>query len=153
MTPSEIIPYWNTAATSALVGRTIMQVRNLSSGELTGLGWFRTTQLVALSDNTLLFPSMDDEGNGSGVWFSCDAKGRVSPLTTPAARKALMGRTITKTTYMNKGWNNLVVVIELDNGVSLFPGRDAEGNDGGAVFGQGPTNEDISLPAINSRYL
>jgi len=38
MTPSEIIPYWNTAATSALVGRTIMQVRNLSSGELTGLG-------------------------------------------------------------------------------------------------------------------
>jgi hypothetical protein len=38
------------------------------------------------------------------------------------------------------GWDdnrglNPVYVIELDNGVSLYPSRDAEGNGGGVLFG------------------
>jgi hypothetical protein len=34
----------------------------------------------------------------------------------------------------NRGFNP-VYVIELDNGISLYPSRDAEGNGGGVLFG------------------
>jgi hypothetical protein len=40
----------------------------------------------------------------------------------------------------NRGFKP-VYVIELDNGVSLYPSRDYEGNGGGAIFGLDENNE------------
>lgn len=56
------------------------------------------------------------------------------------ANKLLIGRTIKAVGYMTReeveahGWTTKVLVIELDNGVCLYPSMDDEGNDGGALF-------------------
>ena len=36
----------------------------------------------------------------------------------------------------NEGWYRGTVVIELSNGVLLYPSSDEEGNDAGAMFGK-----------------
>ena len=65
------------------------------------------------------------------------------------AHEVLTGRTIRRVRYMaaaeveEMGWNSAALVIELDNGVMLFPSRDDEGNEAGAMF----TTAD-SLPTI-----
>lgn len=57
-----------------------------------------------------------------------------------AARELLQGRTIVKVGYMSEeeaeamGWSARPIVIELDNGLLLYPSMDDEGNDGGALF-------------------
>ncbi len=61
---------------------------------------------------------------------------------TDEAAKHLAGRTIKTVRYMRPdeakslGWEKLSLVLELDNGTLLFPSRDDEGNDAGAMFGQ-----------------
>ena len=56
------------------------------------------------------------------------------------ASKALVGRTIKEVRYMTEkeqeaqGWYGSAVVLMLDNGVCVFPSRDDEGNDAGALF-------------------
>ena len=48
-------------------------------------------------------------------------------------------RWMTQAEKRNQGWDcgdKKVVVIELDNGVKLFPSMDEEGNDGGEIFGE-----------------
>jgi hypothetical protein len=63
--------------------------------------------------------------------------------------EVLVGRTIVKARYMTDeeqeyfGWYSKSIVIELDNGDLLFPSRDDEGNDAGALF---TTNE--SAPVL-----
>lgn len=54
--------------------------------------------------------------------------------------KVLLGRRIFKVRYMTKkeaediGWENRAVVLVLDNGISIFPSMDDEGNNAGAIF-------------------
>ena len=38
-----------------------------------------------------------------------------------------------------QGWQDPALVIELDNGIKLFPSSDGEGNDHGMMFGSDPT--------------
>lgn len=70
------------------------------------------------------------------------------------ARKELVGRKIAYVRYLTKeemdalGWTKSVLVIRLDDGTLLFPSMDDEGNDGGAMFGQGPNNEEVCYPVI-----
>lgn len=66
--------------------------------------------------------------------------------------KVLVGRQISKIRYMtdeeqdNMGWSYKAPVIELDNGDSIFPSSDDEGNDAGSLF---TTFEELSvIPAI-----
>ena len=55
------------------------------------------------------------------------------------ASSILLGKTITLVRYMNDseqedlGWYNKAVVIQLDNGIALFPTQDDEGNGPGAL--------------------
>jgi len=57
-----------------------------------------------------------------------------------AAQSVLLGRKIISTRYMTQaevdhfGWSYRAIVIELDNGVELFPSSDDEGNEAGALF-------------------
>jgi hypothetical protein len=59
---------------------------------------------------------------------------------TKIAQSALLNRTIKNVRYMTQeeadhfGWDSRAVVLELDNGHLLWPSRDDEGNDAGAIF-------------------
>jgi len=74
------------------------------------------------------------------------------------ATSSLVGRTVTGARYLKKeemvalGWTKSVLVLTLDDGTLLFPSMDDEGNDGGALFGQGPKNEELVFPVI-AEYL
>ena len=59
---------------------------------------------------------------------------------TIKANRLLQNRNIKRVRYMSQeeadhfGWYSRSVVIELDNGVLLWPSRDDEGNDAGSLF-------------------
>ena len=66
--------------------------------------------------------------------------------------KLLLNRTIVKVRYMSSdeveffGWQSKAIVLHLDDGTMLFPSRDDEGNDAGALF---TTNDDLpTIPVI-----
>ena len=71
------------------------------------------------------------------------------------ATKHLKGRTIEDVRYLTDeemkgmGWHNKSIVIELNDGSLLFPSRDDEGNDAGALFGQTELGEDLTFPVIS----
>lgn len=56
------------------------------------------------------------------------------------AQKLLVGRTIKAVDYMTAdeadqcGWSARPIMITLDDGTVIYPSRDDEGNDGGALF-------------------
>ena len=57
-----------------------------------------------------------------------------------ARLQSLVGRRIKSVSYMSDseiqaiGWNKSPIVIELEDGVLLFPSRDDEGNGAGSLF-------------------
>ena len=61
-----------------------------------------------------------------------------------------MGRKIVKVEWMtegeseNIGWDSKPLCMQLDNGTWIFPMRDDEGNDGGALA----VGEDETLPVF-----
>jgi hypothetical protein len=76
-TYEERVLRWEDTASRLLVGRTITRVRYLTRGELAVKGWNNACVVLELDDGTILFPSMDDEGNNGGALFTniaaCDA--------------------------------------------------------------------------------
>ncbi len=56
------------------------------------------------------------------------------------ASALLLGRKIVKVRYMQAselaatGWDQAAVVLELDNGILIYPSQDDEGNGPGALF-------------------
>jgi len=71
---------------------------------------------------------------------------------TKLAAELLVGRTIKRVRYMDADeveasmWNSAAVVLELDNGIAIWPSRDDEGNDAGALF---TTDDDLgTIPVI-----
>ena len=59
---------------------------------------------------------------------------------TTEAKKQLLGKKIVAVRYMTAkeqdelGWMSRAVVVELDDGNLIYPSRDDEGNDAGALF-------------------
>jgi len=70
------------------------------------------------------------------------------------AEKILKGRKIVSCRYMTTeeaeemGWNHRPVIIQLDDGTIIFPSRDDEGNNGGALFGQNSKGKDLTFPVL-----
>ena len=74
------------------------------------------------------------------------------------AAEKLKGRKIDEVRYLtaseanDMGWFSRPLVMFLDNGTILFPSRDDEGHDGGALFGQeiSPNNHttDLTFPVL-----
>lgn len=52
-----------------LIGRTIKSVRWMSPTEVEKIGWYSAPIVLTLDDETLLYPSRDDEGNDAGALF------------------------------------------------------------------------------------
>ena len=67
---------------------------------------------------------------------------------TVQAASVLEGRTIKKVRYLDEDelrslyWGSTAIVLELDDGTLVFPSRDDEGNEAGALY---TTNEDVSI--------
>lgn len=65
------------------------------------------------------------------------------------AAKLLVGRRIVAAHYTTDeerdelGWDNHAIVLELDDGTLLYPSKDDEGNNAGALF-----TSDDNLPTI-----
>lgn len=59
---------------------------------------------------------------------------------TAAAAKLLVGKKIVGVRYLSKSeakdldWSSRPIVLMLDDGTSIFPSMDDEGNNGGALF-------------------
>lgn len=76
--------------------------------------------------------------------------------TVEGLRKHLVGQKIVSIGYLSKeeceeiGWDETCLYITLENGVSLFPSQDDEGNGPGAVF---TTIEDDALGTIGTVML
>lgn len=74
---------------------------------------------------------------------------------TSFAETLLVGRTITTVRYLTAdearglGWYERPLVLELDDGTLLFPSRDAEGNDGGSLFGQSLNGAPLTFPSLS----
>lgn len=70
-TKPEIERHWTKYAKDALVGRKIVRVRYLTDEEMEDMGWYSRPIVMQLDDDTLVFPSADDEGNDGGAIFFC----------------------------------------------------------------------------------
>lgn len=71
------------------------------------------------------------------------------------AEHLLKGKKIVSVRYMNEqekemlGWHNRCVIIVLDDGTAIYPSRDDEGNDAGALFVDNPKkNISETLPVM-----
>ena len=70
---------------------------------------------------------------------------------TNNAAALLKGRTITQVRYMTDeeteamGWHHAAVVLQLDNGVAIWPSSDDEGNNAGAMFTTSKTMDTIPV--------
>jgi len=67
MNATEIKTKWQNHAHKKLVSKTIMRVRYMDDEEMEVMGWYKRPIVIELSDNSLLIPQMDDEGNDGGA--------------------------------------------------------------------------------------
>lgn len=58
---------WSKKAREVLLGKKIVYVGYLTDADMDNLGWSSSTIIMKLDDGTLLYPSMDDEGNDAGA--------------------------------------------------------------------------------------
>lgn len=88
-----------------------------------------------------------------GTEFEALIRPTVSQKWTQYGNHRLMGKTVTHVRYMDKeecdhmGWESRPLVIVFNDGSFVFPSRDDEGNDAGALFGQG-SDGDWTFPVI-----
>jgi uncharacterized protein YaeQ len=67
-THEERMTYWINKAESVLLNRKIVSVRYMDDEEMDSVGFHSHRPLVLqLDDNTLIYPSRDDEGNDGGA--------------------------------------------------------------------------------------
>jgi len=84
-----ILKFWSEKAHKELVGKKIVEARYLSKEEMAQLDWTQSVLVLTLDDGTLLFPSMDDEGNNGGAMFGQGPKNE--EVVFPVVREYLMG--------------------------------------------------------------
>jgi len=70
------------------------------------------------------------------------------------ASNNLVGKKVVAARYMTDeeaegmGWDRKPLVIQFDDGSLIFPSRDDEGNDAGALFGQTKDEKSLTFPVI-----
>ncbi len=76
----EAVSHWEKKAAQVLVGRTIKAVRYLHPEEVENLGWCNRAVVFELDNGTLVWPSVDDEGNDAGALFTTDERAGTLPV-------------------------------------------------------------------------
>ncbi len=72
MEREELKKIWAEKARKLLEGRKIMHVRYLNQKEEELLDWTSSGIALVLDNRIIIYPSMDDEGNGAGALFTTD---------------------------------------------------------------------------------
>lgn len=73
---------------------------------------------------------------------------------TKKAEKLVLNKKIVSVRYLTAreeemlGWNSRCIVMQLDNGILIYPSKDNEGNDAGALFCENFNEDDNVLPVI-----
>jgi len=67
---NETIKEWEEKCNSALVGKCIKYVGYLNEDEQRELGWYKRSLIIFFTDGTAMYPSVDEEGNDAGVYFT-----------------------------------------------------------------------------------
>ena len=73
----ELENFWNNRA-KALVGKTIKNVRYMTSEEAEEFGWHSRPIIIFFTDGTHIIPMRDDEGNDGG-----SVEGSIDELSFP----------------------------------------------------------------------
>jgi hypothetical protein len=63
---------WIERSEKVLLGRRILKVRYMTKKEAEEMGWDNRAIVIGLDNGTVIFPSMDDEGNNAGAIFTTD---------------------------------------------------------------------------------
>lgn len=71
---------WTKVAQKQLVGRKIHAVRYMTEKEMKAMGWDQRCILIQLDDGNIIYPSMDDEGNGAGALFTNNEEQPIIPV-------------------------------------------------------------------------
>jgi hypothetical protein len=67
--------FWEDKASKVFEGRTIAKARYMTDEERHEMGWRNRTVVFELDNGTVMFPSMDDEGNDGGSMFGIAVDG------------------------------------------------------------------------------
>lgn len=70
MATININKFWTDKCKTALVGKTIKEVRYLTDVEQRHFGWNYKSLVIIFTDDTYIIPSSDDEGNQAGSLFT-----------------------------------------------------------------------------------
>jgi len=65
----ESLAAWSERANKALAGKRIVGARYMTEEEVKAMGWGQSVLVIQLDDGSILYPSMDDEGNDGGSMF------------------------------------------------------------------------------------
>jgi hypothetical protein len=67
----------STAIDTSIIGATIVDIRPMTKEEMNNEGWRKNEipSCLVLSSGTILYPSMDTEGNDAGALFGLDKEG------------------------------------------------------------------------------
>ncbi len=63
---------WIEQSEKVLLGRRILKIRYMTKKEAEELGWDNRAIVIGLDNGTLIWPSMDVEGNNAGAIFTID---------------------------------------------------------------------------------
>jgi len=69
MSKENIELQWTSYARTRLVGKKVKSVRYLTEEEAESMMWYSRPLIIEFDDGSLIFPSMDDEGNNGGALF------------------------------------------------------------------------------------
>lgn len=79
-TVAECKARWVKDIEKVVKGKTIVNVRYMTDEEVEIMGWGAAAVVLQLSNGTLIYPSMDDEGNGAGAIFTTSDKCPIFPV-------------------------------------------------------------------------
>tara|TARA_B000000460_G_scaffold234948_1_gene195793 strand:- start:2572 stop:3009 length:438 start_codon:yes stop_codon:yes gene_type:complete len=134
--------YWNNYAKRHLLDKVIAHTRYMTEDEANAIDWTTRPLALIMEDGSYIFPSMDDEGNDGGAFAG------------EFVENELVGKKITFVGYMteeesrNTRYNHRPIIMLLDDGGWIYPCRDGERNDGGAMFGTSANGEELTFPVI-----
>lgn len=72
-----------------VVGKKIIEVRNMTRKEAKSEGWKQVTTTLVLEDGTKIYPSVDKEGNRAGVLLGAEKDGRKIWIYNEKLKKAV----------------------------------------------------------------
>ena len=71
---------WTKQIADFIVGKTIKEVRYMTEEECKQMMWYNRPLVIAFTDGSWMFPSMDDEGNDGGAMYTSDDKLPIIPV-------------------------------------------------------------------------